>query len=83
MNTFITYEKRLQRLYDKNEARSILRLFIEKRYGLSLTDICLGELKNLSKTQSEELQKLYRDWRRANRCNTSWALPTSSAGSLQ
>lgn len=57
MNTFITYEKRLHRMYDKNEARSILRLFIEKRYGLSLTDICLGELKNLSKTQSEELQE--------------------------
>lgn len=55
MNTFTTYEKKLQRLYDKNEARSILKLYIEKRFGLSFTDICLGKLKKLSENDLREL----------------------------
>ncbi len=57
MNRFLNYEKRLTNLYDKNEARSILKLLIGKRYGLDFADICLGRLNDLSEKQLKDLEE--------------------------
>lgn len=57
----MTYQEILQRLnpvYGTGEARAIARLVLEERFGLSLTDIIFGKVNELSRENSQELEKI-------------------------
>lgn len=57
----MTYQDILHRLnpiYGVGEARAITRLVLEERFLLSLTDIMLGKVTELSREESEELEKI-------------------------
>lgn len=62
-DTTITYRNlwnSLLNLYDKEEAQSIVRIVLEERFGLSLTDIVSGGVEKLSEKLTEELQEIMR-----------------------
>lgn len=59
--TSITYRQlwnSLLKLYDQEEAQSIVRLVIEEKYNLSLTDIVCGGIDKLTDKQTEELKDI-------------------------
>lgn len=57
----MTYRELWQTLiptYDEREAKSIARLVFEQRFGLSMTDICIGKDKQLSDKTNNETEKI-------------------------
>lgn len=50
--------KRLSSLYELNEAKAIVRLVLEEKFGLTLADIYSGKVNNLSSDQLQELEKI-------------------------
>lgn len=57
----ITYRQlwnSLLKLYEQEEAQSIVRIVLEEKYGLSLTDIVCDGIDKLTDGQKEELQKI-------------------------
>lgn len=65
----MTYRELWQALipaYDEREAKNIARMVFEQRFGLSLTDICMGKDKQLSEKTHSETEKL-----RSACCKTS------------
>ena len=57
----MTYEElwhRLIPLYDAGEAKAIIRLVMEERFGLSFTDILCGKVTELSANDQTELEKI-------------------------
>lgn len=57
----MTYRELWQTLiptYDEREAKSIARLVFEQRFGLSMTDICIGKDKQLSDKTNSETEKI-------------------------
>ena len=51
-----TLWRRLIGIYDADEAKAIVRMVLDMRFGLSLTDIVCGKTDNLSETESAELE---------------------------
>ncbi|MUL28036.1 peptide chain release factor N(5)-glutamine methyltransferase [Prevotella sp. A2879] len=49
---------RLVPLYGEGEAQSIIRLVLEVKFGLSLTDIYTGKVNEISRDAAEELDKI-------------------------
>lgn len=57
----MTYRELWQALipaYDEREAKNIARMVFEQRFGLSLTDICMGKDKQLSEKTHSETEKI-------------------------
>ena len=57
MITFVALWRRLVPLYDEPEARAIVRLLLEKKYNMSLADICVGKLEELPPSDAETLEQ--------------------------
>ena len=53
---YADYWKRLTRIYETSEAKSIVRLVLEQRFGLSLTDIACGRVEELSADEWQALE---------------------------
>ena len=53
---YADYWKRLTRIYETSEAKSIVRLVLEQRFGLSLTDIACGRVGELSADERQALE---------------------------
>ena len=53
---YADYWKRLTRIYETSEAKSIVRLVLEQRFGLSLTDITCGRVGELSADERQALE---------------------------
>ena len=51
-----TLWRRLTGIYDTDEAKAIVRLVLDDRFGLSLTDIVCGKVEELSPTACETLE---------------------------
>lgn len=49
---------RLTTIYDADEAKAIVRLVLDVRFGLSWTDIICGKVENLSGDEKQELERL-------------------------
>ena len=49
---------RLVPLYGEGEAQAIIRLVLEVKFGLSLTDIYIGKVNEISRDAAEELDKI-------------------------
>ena len=47
---------RLTTIYDANEAKAIVRLVLDARFGLSWTDVICGKVENLSDDEKQELE---------------------------
>lgn len=57
----MTYEKlwnRLCTVYDAGEAKAIVRMVLDERFGLSATDVYCGKVTQLSSDEQEELEKI-------------------------
>ena len=57
----MTYEAlwhRLSSLYDAGEAKAIVRLMLDVRFGMSFTDILCGKVSELSSDDQTELEKI-------------------------
>ena len=57
----MTYEalwRRLTDIYEAGEAKAVVRLVLEVRFGLSLTDILSGKVTQLSANDQTELEKI-------------------------
>ena len=57
----MTYEAlwhRLSSLYDAGEAKAIVRLVLDVRFGMSFTDILCGKVSELSSDDQTELEKI-------------------------
>lgn len=50
--------QRLTHLYDEDEAKAIVRLVMEERFGLSLTDIICGKVNELSREEAQSLEEI-------------------------
>ena len=53
-----TLWRRLTGIYDTDEAKAIVRLVLDDRFGLSLTDIVCGKVEELSPTACETLEEM-------------------------
>ena len=53
-----TLWRRLTGIYDTDEAKAIVRLVLDDRFGLSLTDIVCGKVEELSPTACETLEAM-------------------------
>lgn len=60
MITYSQLYQRLSHLYDIREAQAVVRLLLEMRFGLSLTDIYAGKVTELSANDTIELEKMMR-----------------------
>lgn len=49
---------RLTGLYDAGEAKSIVRMVLDVRFGFSLTDVLCGRIEELPAREKEELEKM-------------------------
>ena len=49
---------RLTPLYDESEAQAIVRLVLEVQFGITLPDIYMGKVNELSREEEEELEKI-------------------------
>ena len=49
---------RLTPLYDEGEAQAIVRLVLEVQFGITLTDIYMGKVNELSREAEEDLEKI-------------------------
>ena len=56
--TYTELWHRLTPLYDSNEAKAIVRIVLEERFGLSVTDIYTGKVTQLSAHAVAELRKI-------------------------
>ena len=59
----MTYQqlwKRLTSLYTVDEAHAIIRTVLDIRYGMSLTDIAIGKVNELSAEEKDQLEKIVR-----------------------
>ncbi|HAT61568.1 MAG TPA: peptide chain release factor N(5)-glutamine methyltransferase [Prevotella sp.] len=59
----MTYQqlwKRLTSLYTVDEAQAIIRTVLDIRYGMSLTDIAIGKVNELSAEEKDQLEKIVR-----------------------
>lgn len=56
--TYAQLWRRLTPLYDDGEAKAIVRLVLEERFGFTLTDLYGGRLSELSAAQEQELELL-------------------------
>lgn len=57
----MTYEQlwhRLTHIYEAGEAKAIVRMVLEVRFGLSLTDILCGQLDNMPEQEQQELEAM-------------------------
>lgn len=57
----MTYRELWQKLapmYGEREAQAVARLVMEDRFGLSMTDICVGKDSELSDNEHREMQKM-------------------------
>lgn len=57
----LTYQKLVKSLlpiYDEGEAKAVVRLLLEDKFGLSFTDICCGAIEALQPEQKEQLDKM-------------------------
>lgn len=57
----MTYEKlwnRLCTVYDAGEAKAIVRMVLDERFGLSAADVYCGKVTQLSSDEQEELEKI-------------------------
>ncbi len=50
--------KRLTTIYNEREAQAIVRTVLEALFGMSLTDICLGKVTQLSADDTTRLEKI-------------------------
>ncbi len=48
----------LARVYEAGEAKSVIKLLLEKRFGLSQTDVFCGKVESLGKDEDAELDKM-------------------------
>lgn len=53
-----TLWRRLIGIYDADEAKAIVRMVLDMRFGLSLTDIVCGKIDYLSEAESAELERM-------------------------
>ena len=53
-----TLWRRLTGIYDRDEAKAIVRWVLEVRFGLSLTDIVCGKVDELSEAEQAELETM-------------------------
>lgn len=63
MNNNYTYRalwQRLQPVYDEREAKAVVGMVLEERFGLTLTDIVCGGVEALGSEQCEELEQMMR-----------------------
>lgn len=58
--TYIELLHRINKHYDAGEARAVLRLLLEKRFGLSWTEVLCGAVETLSYEQQSDLESLTR-----------------------
>ena len=56
--TYTELWHRLTPLYDSNEAKANVRIVLEERFGLSVTDIYTGKVTQLSAHAVTELRKI-------------------------
>ena len=56
--TFQDLWHRLTLVYDDGEAKAIVRLVLESRFGLSMSDIYVGKVNELSPNDNKELAKI-------------------------
>lgn len=57
----MTYEelwRRLAAIYDAGEAKAIVRMVLDERFGLSATDVYCGKVTQLSSDKQTELEKI-------------------------
>lgn len=63
--TYREFRRKIEDIYDRREARDIARLVYEERFGLSMTDICMGEDGHMTdgedKTARDILERLLRN----------------------
>jgi release factor glutamine methyltransferase len=60
-NMKFTYDylwRTLARVYEAGEAKSVIKLLLEKRFGLSQTDVFCGKVESLGKNEDIELDKM-------------------------
>ena len=50
--------KRLTAIYNEREAQAIVRTVLDALFGMSLTDICLGKVTQLSADDTTRLEKI-------------------------
>ena len=50
--------KRLTVIYNEREAQAIVRTVLDALFGMSLTDICLGKVTQLSADDTTRLEKI-------------------------
>ena len=50
--------ERISHLYPPNEARAVVLVLLEDRFGITLTDICCGSLEKMSQEEKGELEAL-------------------------
>lgn len=58
--TYVELLHRINKHYDAGEARAVLRLLLEKRFGLSWTEVLCGAMETLSSEQQNDLESLTR-----------------------
>ena len=58
MNTYQSLWRRLTPLYDEGEAKAIIRLVLEERFGMTAADVYAGKVTQLSAEHTAELEKI-------------------------
>ena len=61
MKQYASYRQLWQALlpyYDEREAQAVVRMMLEERFGLTLTDIVCGGVARLDASQQAELQEM-------------------------
>ena len=57
MPTFQELVNSLQKQYPQGEAKSIIKLYLEKQFSLTFVDVCLGGLSSLDDAQLQDLER--------------------------
>ena len=57
--------KRLTAIYNEREAQAIVRTVLDALFGMSLTDICLGKVTQLSADDTTRLEKIMQRWEKS------------------
>lgn len=60
MMTYTALWRRLSHLYDSDEAQDIVRWLLDAAFGMSLTDIVCGKVTELSREDTQRLEKMMR-----------------------
>ena len=59
MKQAVTYfRQQLRDIYPPGELQALLHLLLEKRFGVTRLDVCLGKYRTLSVEEREEWQKI-------------------------